>query len=323
MISLLQPVPTISRSFVPGVRGGTLIRLSAHITRHNEPRTTESRRTSKTYHAHDLNSYLMTGNLYPEVTTLSSNNLAKNFVDVDLYKCENRHRPEVCSPNTTVSIDTRTFFDPLTSVIHLNHTRRNYVPCSAEKELLDYTTCKEFQDDEDPANSPQQCFRQTVQVLREELPKILAPDTLDGSLYAEDIQFSDKVSGLRVHGKSKYELVLGAFAAGAKVCFTAPEFHLIWCNACESTRTISCRWQIRGSLRVPLVPPSLNYYDRHSVFDVDRNGKIWRHTIDRMTPTRPDGIDGAGAAHSLSALLGFGGGEFALGVVAARRHKSL
>lgn len=324
MLSLVHATPVVARSLRPNIHGDVVSRFSGCVSSRRDVCITERQHATKTYRVHELNSFLVSGKFYPETTSQTKNIVpasdGSKHLDGSIYRHKTRRLSPSISGGAAGSCITlmQKNNNQLAVLLHVNQIPMYHQPYIPERELREYAdyadsqvlSCAYFvvcirnlqyavvwsnnvilrhqrQDAEGPANSPQQRFRQTVRLLQSELPKVLAPDTLDKNLYSDDIEFTDKVSGLRVYGKAKYDFVLGAFAAGTKVCFVAPEFYLIWCNSCESTRTISCRWQVRGNLRVPLVPPSLNYYDRHSVFDVDHDGRIWRHTIDRMTPMPP------------------------------------
>lgn len=111
---------------------------------------------------------------------------------------------------------------------------------------------------------------------------IVQPAMLSADLLERDIELRDNTINVSFRGRTTHDLVLGAAAAGTRLALVDAEIRVLSYSWCVETRRITCRWQIVGTPRVPLTRV---YHDRVSFFDVNDRGRIWRHTIDRITPS--------------------------------------
>eukprot|EP00038_Savillea_parva_P025289 m.47051 g.47051 ORF g.47051 m.47051 type:complete len:267 (-) comp6837_c0_seq1:117-917(-) len=139
---------------------------------------------------------------------------------------------------------------------------------------------------QEPADDPKQRFMQTAHRLKQEIPRLIEPATLSKDLLDSRLTLVDNTMRVSVQGRIAHDLVLGAAAAGTKLALVNPRLNMLSYVPNASTRTITCRWQIVGTPRMPLATV---HHDRVSVFEVDARGKIVKHTIDRIsTSHRPE-----------------------------------
>lgn len=140
--------------------------------------------------------------------------------------------------------------------------------------------------------------------LRKELPQILrAPHNMD--LYSDNVIFEDHISGsLSTRGKLSYSVLLSVFRQSTWIYISDPRLEIIWLKPCYEESTVECRWRLVGKQRIGLnirelstLPNGHVSLDAHSTFDVDRDGKICKHTVEQVISTRDysEGISGYGS----------------------------
>ncbi|XP_051125488.1 uncharacterized protein LOC127247605 [Andrographis paniculata] len=161
------------------------------------------------------------------------------------------------------------------------------LPCSAAQVNRTFTSVQDKQ--QDRRDDFYVNLGSAVRILREDLPMAFSKD-LDYSIYRDNITFKDPINTF--HGIQKYKLIFWALRLHGRVLFKdiALEVARVWQL---SETMILIRWNLRGVPRVPW--EAEGEFQGTSRYKLDRNGKIYEHTVDNLAINFPEPLKPAAA----------------------------
>lgn len=155
--------------------------------------------------------------------------------------------------------------------------------------------------DETPEGLPSSDKLDTIfRELSEGLPRLFV-QTHNFRLYTHDLIFEDNIRRLKTKGINDYMINISMLKIKAHLSYSSVGLKLLKITKHEDEGTVKVRWQIRGisGWRVIFTfwrymptlynkglseQPKSDIYDGFSTFYVNSDGKIYRHTADKMMP---------------------------------------